>query len=162
MKVLFFKDCSLNELGQQGGSRDFRIQNRAVDECTARQVSARVGSVRRTGSRVLASLAVHSVEWSQERQRYESFGDPNIAHPFRNLWHYSVDLWKYWDAIEIPILVMRGEKSDLLPEDVLAGMLRRNRNAMAHIVQNCGHAPALIARGQIEVVEAFLKGSSTR
>jgi hypothetical protein len=28
----FFKDCSLNEFGQQGGSRDFRIQNRAVDE----------------------------------------------------------------------------------------------------------------------------------
>jgi len=73
-----------------------------------------------------------------------------------------VDLWKYWDAIDIPILVMRGEKSDLLPEDVLAGMLRRNRNASAHIVQNCGHAPALIARDQIEVVGAFLKGSSTR
>jgi pimeloyl-ACP methyl ester carboxylesterase len=102
------------------------------------------------------------VEWKPERQRYESLCDPNIAHAFRNPWHYSVDLWKYWDAIDIPILVMRGEKSDLLPEDVLAGMLRRNRNASAHIVQNCGHAPALIARDQIEVVGAFLKGSSTR
>ena len=107
-------------------------------------------------------LAVHSVEWRPERQCYESLCDPNIAHAFRNPWHYSVDLWKYWDAIDIPILVMRGEKSDLLPEDVLAGMLRRNRNASAHIVQNCGHAPALIARDQIEVVGAFLKGSSTR
>jgi pimeloyl-ACP methyl ester carboxylesterase len=103
-------------------------------------------------------LAIHSVEWKPERQCYESLCDPNIAHAFRNPWHYSVDLWKYWDAIDIPILVIRGEKSDLLPEDILAGMLRRNRNAMAHIVKNCGHAPPLIARDQIEVVEAFLKG----
>jgi pimeloyl-ACP methyl ester carboxylesterase len=107
-------------------------------------------------------LTVHSVEWSPERRRHESLCDPGIAHAFRNPWHYSVDLWKYWDTIDIPILVMRGELSDLLTEDVLAGMLRRNRNATAHIVKNCGHAPALIARDQIEVVEAFLKGGTAR
>jgi hypothetical protein len=32
------------------------------------------------------------------------------------------------NAIHIPILVTRGEKPDLLPEEFLAGMLRRNRN----------------------------------
>ena len=104
-------------------------------------------------------LTIHSVEWKPERQRYESLCDPNIAHAFRNPWHYSVDLWKYWDAIDVPILVIRGEQSDLLPEDVLAGMLRRNRNATAHIVKNCGHAPSLIARDQIEVVEAFSRAA---
>jgi len=101
-------------------------------------------------------LTAHSVEWKSERQRFESLCDPNIAHAFRNPWHYSVDLWKYWDAIDIPILVVRGQTSDLLPEDVLAGMLRRNSNATAHTVQNCGHAPALIARDQIEIVARFL------
>jgi pimeloyl-ACP methyl ester carboxylesterase len=106
-------------------------------------------------------LTVHSVEWRPERQHYESLCDPGIAHAFRNPWQYSMDLWKYWDAIDIPILVVRGERSDLLTEDVLAGMLRRNRNATAHIVKNCGHAPALIARDQIEIVVAFsLKSSS--
>jgi len=103
-------------------------------------------------------LAVHSVEWKPERQCYESLCDPGIAHAFRNPWHYSVDLWKYWDAVDIPILVMR----DLLPEDVLASMLRRNPNATAHVVKNCGHAPALIARDQIEVIAAFLKGGTAR
>jgi pimeloyl-ACP methyl ester carboxylesterase len=107
-------------------------------------------------------LTVHSVEWKPERQLYESLCDPNIAHAFRNPWHYSVDLWKYWDAIDVPILVVRGEKSDLLTKDVLAGTLRRNRKATAHIVENCGHAPALIARDQIEVVEAFLKVGTAR
>jgi pimeloyl-ACP methyl ester carboxylesterase len=41
-------------------------------------------------------------------------------------------------------------------------MLRRNRNATAHIVKNCGHAPALIAPDQIEVVDAFLKVGTAR
>jgi pimeloyl-ACP methyl ester carboxylesterase len=107
-------------------------------------------------------LTVHGVEWRPERQHYESLCDPGIAHAFRNPWHYSVDLWKYWDAIGIPVLVVKGERSDLLTEDVLAGMLRRNRNATAQIVKNCGHAPTLIARDQIEVVEAFLKGGTAR
>jgi pimeloyl-ACP methyl ester carboxylesterase len=101
-------------------------------------------------------LTVHSVEWNAERKRYESLCDPGIAYAFRNPWHYSVDLWRYWDAINAPILVIRGEQSDLLTEDVLAGMLRRNHNATAVTVKNCGHAPALIMRDQIEAIEAFL------
>jgi pimeloyl-ACP methyl ester carboxylesterase len=104
-------------------------------------------------------LTVHSVGWKPERQRFEALCDPNIAHAFRNPWHYSVDLWKYWEAIDIPILVVRGQQSDLLPENVLKDMLRRNRNATAYTVQNCGHAPALITGDQIRVVEAFLEGS---
>jgi pimeloyl-ACP methyl ester carboxylesterase len=101
-------------------------------------------------------LTAHSVRWNAERQHFETLCDPNIAHAFRNPWHYSVDLWKYWDAIDIPILVVRGQRSDLLPEGVLADMLKRNRNATAYTVQDCGHAPALIAPDQIEVVARFL------
>ena len=101
-------------------------------------------------------LAASSVEWAPEQKHFRMLCDPNIAHAFRNPWHYSVDLWKYWDAIDVPILVVRGQQSDLLPQSVLADMLRRNRNATAHTVENCGHAPALIAPDQIEAVAAFL------
>ncbi|MHB8267865.1 alpha/beta fold hydrolase [Bradyrhizobium sp.] len=105
-------------------------------------------------------LTVHSVCWNAEKQHFEILCDPNIAHAFRNPWHYSVDLWKYWDAIRVPILIIRGQQSDLLPEAVLADMLRRNSNATAHTVEGCGHAPALITRDQIEVVERFLSADS--
>jgi hypothetical protein len=44
----------------------------------------------------------------------------------------------------------------LLPEGVLKDMMRRNRNVSVHTVRNCGHAPALIADDQIEVVTKFL------
>ena len=102
-------------------------------------------------------LTIYSVEWKPERNRYEFLYDPNIGHAFRNPWHYSVDLWKYWDAIDIAILIVRGEESDLLPKDMLVQMLRRNRNASAHTVENCGHAPSLMDRRQIEVIDHFLK-----
>jgi pimeloyl-ACP methyl ester carboxylesterase len=107
-------------------------------------------------------LAAHSVEWKPDRLRFESLCDSNIAYAFRNPWHYSVDLWKYWDAIDIPVLVIRGQHSDLLPQDVLKDMLRRNRNATAVTVQNCGHAPALTTRDQIEIVEAFFTQKQRR
>src|SRR6266700_2097717 len=77
----------------------------------------------------------------------------------RNPWHYSVDLWKYWDAIDVPILVIRGQQSDLLPEAVLKDMMRRNRNVDVHTIPDCGHAPPLIADDQIEVVAKFLDGN---
>ncbi|WP_375411117.1 alpha/beta fold hydrolase [uncultured Bradyrhizobium sp.] len=101
------------------------------------------------------------MEWKPERQRFESLCDPGVAHAFRNPWHYSVDLWKYWDAIDVPVLVIRGQQSDLLRESVLADMLRRNRNATAYTVQDCGHAPALIAQDQIDVVARFLSDDSS-
>jgi len=107
-------------------------------------------------------LTTHSIAWSAEGACFRSLCDPNIAHAFRNPWHYSVDLWKYWDAINVPILVVRGQKSDLLPESVLKDMTRRNGNVSVHTVQNCGHAPALIADDQIEAVTKFLNGDDPR
>ena len=76
----------------------------------------------------------------------------DILNAFRTPWHYSVDLWKYWDAIGVPILVIRGQQSDLLSEAVLKDMMRRNRNVRVHTVADCGHAPALIADDQRKVV----------
>jgi len=40
--------------------------------------------------------------------------------------------------------------------------MRRNRNATVHIVKNCGHAPALIAPDQIEIVDAVLEAGTAR
>jgi len=39
-------------------------------------------------------------------------------------------------------------------------MMRRNRNVRVHTIPDCGHAPALIAGDQIEVVTRFLNGNN--
>jgi pimeloyl-ACP methyl ester carboxylesterase len=101
-------------------------------------------------------ITEHSVEWDQDQQRYRVLCDPQIARAFRNPWHYSLDLWKYWRAIDVPILVLRGVHSDLLPEDLAIEMKRRNARMQLVEIANCGHAPTLMTPDQIQVVSEFL------
>jgi len=82
--------------------------------------------------------------------------DLAIARAFRNPWHYSIDLWKYWKAIRAPILVVRGEHSDLLPSDLTDRMQRLNRLATVRTFADSGHAPPLLTSDQIAPVVEFL------
>jgi len=100
----------------------------------------------------------HSVEWHASRERYVTLFDPQIVRAFRNPWHYSLDLWKYWSAIKAPILVLRGVHSDLLTPELAQDMLRRNPRASLLEIEGCGHAPPLMSDDQIEPVCEFLQG----
>jgi pimeloyl-ACP methyl ester carboxylesterase len=98
----------------------------------------------------------HSVEWDPSRERYVMLCDPQIVRAFRNPWHYSLDIWKYWTAIEAPIFVLRGADSDMLPADLAREMVRRNSRAEFHTIEGCGHAPPLMSPDQIRSVANFL------
>jgi pimeloyl-ACP methyl ester carboxylesterase len=98
----------------------------------------------------------HSVAWHADRERYLMLFDPQIVRAFRNPWHYSVNLWKYWTAIKVPILVIRGVESDLLPADLASEMIRRNPRARVHEIEGCGHAPPLMSPEQIRAVAEFI------
>jgi pimeloyl-ACP methyl ester carboxylesterase len=100
----------------------------------------------------------HSVEWHASRERYVTLFDPQIVSAFRNPWHYSLDLWKYWTAIKVPILVVRGVHSDLLVAELAQDMIRRNPRASLLEIEGCGHAPPLMSYDQIEPVCEFLQG----
>jgi pimeloyl-ACP methyl ester carboxylesterase len=98
----------------------------------------------------------HSVEWHASHERYVTLFDPQIVRAFRNPWHYSLDLWKYWTAIEVPILVIRGEESDMLPADLARDMMRRNPRSRVVEMKGCGHAPPLMSTDQIKLISDFL------
>jgi pimeloyl-ACP methyl ester carboxylesterase len=82
--------------------------------------------------------------------------DPQIVRAFRNPWHYSIDLWKYWTAIKVPILVLRGAESDLLTVDLAREMQDRCLFARIREIEGCGHAPPLMCADQIKLVSDFL------
>ena len=108
-----------------------------------------------------ARITRHSVAWHASRERYVMLCDPQIVRAFRNPWHYSLDLWKYWTAIKVPILVIRGMESDLLPADLAHQMEQRNLLAKVYEVEGCGHAPTLMSTDQIKLVSDFLASQAS-
>jgi len=76
-----------------------------------------------------------------------------IVHP------RDYDQWSAWDSLEIPVLVLRGEASDLLLPEVAQAMCVRGPRAEVATIAGCGHAPALNTPAQWAIVERFLTGA---
>jgi len=81
--------------------------------------------------------------------------DPNMVRQFINFPH-DYDLWPEYDAIDIPVLCLRGADSDLLLAETAQAMRERGPRAHLAEIAGCGHAPALNVPGQIGLVEEFL------
>lgn len=110
-------------------------------------------------------LARHSVT-RQEDGRYRLAYDPAIG---ASLWNGSdldmpmglglvrgINLWRHWDAVRAPTLLLRGAESDVLPRDVARDMLGRGPKTSLVEFPGVGHAPALMSDDQITAVEKFL------
>ncbi len=83
--------------------------------------------------------------------------DPNMARQFVNF-PGDYELWSEYDAIDIPVLCLRGADSDLLLAETAQAMRERGPRARVVEIAGCGHAPALNVAGQIGLVEEFLAG----
>lgn len=82
--------------------------------------------------------------------------DPAIAEAVRNTPPKAIELWDVWQRIRIPMLVVRGEASDLLLPETLRQM--EESGARALVVSGAGHAPALHDAETIAAIAAFLSG----
>jgi pimeloyl-ACP methyl ester carboxylesterase len=73
------------------------------------------------------------------------------------------DLWEHYDALQAPVLLLRGAESDLVLPDAAAEMLERGpgKRGMARVVEvpGCGHAPALNVPDQLDLVRSFIEAS---
>ena len=71
------------------------------------------------------------------------------------------DIWAHYDAIEVPVLCLRGAESDLVLPDATEEMLRRGPGlrGLTQIVEvaGCGHAPALNVPEQLDLVTSFIE-----
>lgn len=103
-------------------------------------------------------ITEHSVTWSDEENVFLTLCDKNIGKAFRNSWFASLNIWKFWDEIPVPILILHGVQSDLLTRQLTDEMTSRNANASVVRFEECGHVPPLFEPHQIEVVRKFLTG----
>ncbi len=102
-------------------------------------------------------LVAHGVVAAEGGYRFAY--DPGIAAPFKGDSLEDVDLWAVWDAIEIPVLVLRGAESDLLLAETAAEMATRGPKAKVIEIPGCGHAPALMDDQQVALVRDWLLAS---
>ena len=70
-------------------------------------------------------------------------------------------IWQHYDALNLPVLLLRGVASDLVLPETAAEMRRRGpgaRGLLQHMeVPGCGHAPALNVLQQLEWVTDFIE-----
>jgi pimeloyl-ACP methyl ester carboxylesterase len=101
-------------------------------------------------------LATH-VSRRDDDGRWRFRYDPGIAQAFRAAPLADVDLRPFWNAVRGPVLVVRGEASDLLTREILAQMMMRP-GTQSLVVPDTGHAPMLMDERQAAAVCEFLLG----
>ncbi|WP_313084150.1 alpha/beta hydrolase [Pulveribacter sp.] len=69
-------------------------------------------------------------------------------------------IWQHYDALRLPVLLLRGESSDLVLPEIVAEMRTRGPGARGLLevveVPGCGHAPALNVPAHYALVDGFL------
>jgi pimeloyl-ACP methyl ester carboxylesterase len=69
----------------------------------------------------------------------------------------KVDLWPMFGALAVkPLLIVRGEQSDLLSADAVRRMRRHAPKAKAVTVTGAGHAPTLTEPDAVAAIDSFL------
>jgi pimeloyl-ACP methyl ester carboxylesterase len=86
--------------------------------------------------------------------------DPQITQQFfREVPEYP--MWHAYDALHIPVMVLRGANSDLISPETIQAMHTRGPGVQGRLrseeIAGCGHAPALNVAGQWQLVMDFLR-----
>jgi pimeloyl-ACP methyl ester carboxylesterase len=103
----------------------------------------------------LARFSARNVLDVAHGSAYALHYDPKITEPIKESVPLDVDMWPLWEMINIPVLAIRGEHSDLLLLETFERM--REEGAETLTITNAGHAPALMDSPSIAAVREFLE-----
>ena len=79
--------------------------------------------------------------------------DPAIAAPFARTPPGELVMWPWWEALDVPVLALRGANSDVLAVATAAKMTGK---ATVLTVPETGHAPALLDAMTQDAIRRFL------
>jgi len=84
--------------------------------------------------------------------------DPRIMMQFQR--GKEFDTWETYDALDMPVMMLRGAVSDLVLPETLEKMKTRGPGARGllrcEVIEGCGHAPALNVPEQWQLIQSFL------
>jgi len=97
-------------------------------------------------------------QWYNERNGRPAPGyDSKLGKALSVLYRPLPPLWPQFEALKhVPVLVVRGENSDVLAEKTVDEMRRRHPALATIAVANQGHAPLLKDNPSIEAIRHFL------
>ncbi|ASL45290.1 Tropinesterase [Burkholderia sp. AD24] len=89
--------------------------------------------------------------------------DPRVAEPFAAITEEAAKLgetvlWRSLAAFQGPVLVVRGEQSDLLSRETVTQMVETGIAVSSMEIAGVGHAPAFLSADQIDVARQFFIG----
>lgn len=143
---------ALSRLGSYVQRMPKSFANFYAAEAYFREVLAPFG---RLGDTEWYHLTRHSIARNPDG-RFRLLIDPGIGRAFQSAFFVNVSMWRQWGAIRSPVLVLRGEHSDLLPRDLARSMTQQGPRAKLVEFPECGHAPALMDHRQIGTVVNWL------
>ncbi|WP_345811054.1 alpha/beta hydrolase [Paraburkholderia sp. PREW-6R] len=91
--------------------------------------------------------------------------DPRIAQPFGAVSEEAAKLgeaalWHSLASFQGPVLVVRGEQSDLLSRETVAKMVETGHAVSSVEIAGVGHAPAFLSPDQIRIATQFFIGAA--
>ena len=145
------------------------------------RISAYVGRIPLPGSWAEAGSLVHDMsrrafpavpagewievakQWFNEHKGRPAPGyDPELSNALSVLDGPIPALWPQFEAMKrVPVLVLRGETSDILSAETVEEMRRRHPAFSSYVVPGQGHAPLLRDQETIDQVANFLAASET-
>jgi len=86
--------------------------------------------------------------------------DPAISKNYKKFWSLIYfNLWKFWNNIQCPVLILRGMDSDFLTKPLLKRMQERLPHADVIEFEGVGHTPTLNAPIQIDPILEWLENN---
>jgi pimeloyl-ACP methyl ester carboxylesterase len=103
--------------------------------------------------------AYAKITFADHHGRFGTRYDPKLMKPLQSLDHEQPlpDLWPQFDGLRnAPLLIIRGQNSDVLSAATLAEMARRHPGCEIHIVEGQGHPPLLLDQESIDRIGGFI------
>ena len=130
---------------------DYRFSSTEALEKHLRKIHAPFGPLTDAQWRHMALHSQRQIDGGNLGLAY----DPAIAENVKRA-IADVHIWSLWDQITCPVLVLRGADSDILSAETAQEMTERGPKAELITFAGVGHAPALMARDQVDIVTEWL------
>lgn len=131
----------------------YDVSNREKTDAYVRRVFAGFGD--NLPDEVWAHMAEHSVR-KGVKGKDELHFDPKIIAEVAKSPEGDIENWEMWDRIDMPVLILRGEKSATLTPETAQRMLTDGPDAELVEIPDCAHAPSLMVDDQIKLVRDWL------